>query len=177
MESPAERQRRIWREQAAKRRHRNASQTTPVPVVPPSNPVAAPAGAPAAPAPALAPAPGPVPWTPDLLRPLFEEVVPAAEKARVSKLCAKAAPLGPEFVAEVKKDAPWNPVTKATLIASGPPAISKVMNRLGISSEHSDVMIFVTALGSIFASDAKLSEKLDEMVEKRKADERAPAQH
>ncbi len=103
--------------------------------------------------------------------------MPAAERARVSKLCAKAATLGPEFVAEVKKDAPWNPVTKATLIASGPPAICKVMNKLNISAEHSDMMLFVTALGSLFASDAKLEAKLEEMVQKKKADDRAATQN
>jgi hypothetical protein len=111
-----------------------------------------------------------VPWTPDILRPLFEQIVPAAEKADVASLVARAAPLGAEICNEIRRDASWNPVSKTTLVATGPAAVAKIMNSTGISAEHSDLALFLAAVSSIVFSRTTLASKIEEMVAQKKCD-------
>lgn len=118
-----------------------------------------PVGAPPPPAPGVAS----VPWSPDILRPLFEATVPEVEKLDVASLKAKAAEIDPRLAPVVEKDAAWNPVAKATICTTGPVVVANTMNSMGISAEHAPAVALVAAVGAIFTGRMILARKLEEM--------------
>jgi hypothetical protein len=93
-----------------------------------------------------------VPWDPGCLRPLFEQLVPALEKADVAALTAQAREINPDLVRVVEKDAAWNPAAKATLQAAGPVACAKWLTRSGIGAENAPEVALAVAVGGILAS-------------------------
>jgi len=125
-------------------------------------------GGPVSPSPG-GPAPGPVvtPWTPDLLRPLFDAVLPEVEKLRVESKVSLAERIGDRaLVDQVKRDAPWNPVAKATVISQGPVEGARALNAIGIPAEHGGAVALVTAAVALFVADRKLSAKLEQILAK-----------
>lgn len=117
-----------------------------------------------------APGVGAVPWSPDILRPLFEATIPEVEKLDVASLKAKAAEIDPGIAPVVEKDAAWNPVAKATICTTGPVVVANAMNSVGISAEHAPAVALVAAMGAIFTGRMILARKLDEL----KASKEAP---
>lgn len=157
--SATDEQRREWREK--KKRQREARKATS------DTGEQVPASARAADsAPAQAGSPPPVPWTSDHFAGLFENVIiPAAEKLDVTSIVKKAKELGDaEVLAEVEKDAPWNPVAKATLGKTSPEVAARLLNRFGLSAENAVEAIWLGAVGTILGSRVLLTSKLDEMI-------------
>jgi len=134
--------------------------------------VQAPPGGPApgVPGPDLQAAPV-IPWNPDTLRPLFEELVDAAEEGRVEKFRTVAAQGGlPEgLVKEIAGDAKYSPVMKRTICSTAPNVMAKTMNRLGVSGEYSDEAILATALTANLIQSRRLMAKLENLIEEAKA--------
>lgn len=160
-----------WREKSRRARERMRARLAgqPLPETPPApGPMGGSAGDPVAPTPGgPVPGVGPVPWTPDLVRPFFETVVPEVEKLAVQQLVSTAQRIGdPALVAEVKKDAAWNPMAKATVIAQGPQQFAELMNSLGVDAKHAGIAIFGSAVTAIWLGHKQLLARLEEM-EKR----------
>ena len=145
--------------------------TTPPPPLPPS---------PSAPSPtadSLAPAPGvvaadfggagvPVPWQADSLKPLFEQLIEAAEESRVSSFlgkCKEAGLLG-KLLKEIEADARFPKAAKLLLCRSLPRLAAKWLNMSGISAEYEDEVECVSAMILIVSNDRKLSARLDQVI-------------
>ena len=102
-----------------------------------------------------------------MVRPLFESVLPEVEKLTVSRKVNLAERIGDAaLVALVKKDAPWNPVAKGTLISQGPEEVAELMNSLGVDAKHGRWAILAAAVGSIVVSDRALTHRLEEMAKR-----------
>lgn len=86
------------------------------------------------------------------MRPLFEQLIPALEKADVATLTAQAREIDPDLVRLVEKDAAWNPAAKATLQSAGPVATAKWLDRSGIGAENAPEVALAVAVGGIIAS-------------------------
>lgn len=160
-----------WRAKAKlayqRRKAREAGQ--PLPDAPAPSPVVdGSAGNPVAPTPGgPAPGVGPVPWTADLVRPFFETVVPEVEKLSVQRLVGIAERIGDAgLVAEVRKDAPWNPVAKASVIAQGPEQTAELMNSLGVDAKHAGIVILGSAIAGIAVGHVRLAAKLEELAKR-----------
>lgn len=110
---------------------------------------------------------GPVPWTADLVRPFFDTVIPEVEKLTVERVVAVAQRIGDAaLVSEVRKDAPWNPVAKATVIAQGPQQTADLMNSLGVDAKHAGVVMLGSAVASIVVGHTRLMAKLEELAKR-----------
>jgi len=164
----SEEQRARWRDKAKlayqRRKARERGEAPPVAL----------AGAAAAPAGDPAPAPGdppPVPWDPALLRPLFETTIAEVEKLDIASLTAKAARIDADLAKEVAKDAPWNPVAKATILTTGPEVAAKALTAMAIPAEHAPAVALAAAIVAIFSGRQRLDSKLDQLL-KAKADEK-----
>jgi hypothetical protein len=107
-----------------------------------------------------------VPWDPETLKPIFEQLIPAAEQVSVQSLTSRAAKanLPAEVLKEVEKDARWSPPTKTALLISAPQVCAKWLNKTGISAENQAEVVLGTAIASLIASHALLARKLTQMV-------------
>jgi len=160
-----------WREKAKRAYERRKARLAgqPVPDAPTApglvggtagDPVAAPLGGPGV-------VVGPVPWTSDMVRPLFETILPQLEKLTVEQAVAAASKLKDDsLVAMVRKEAPWNPVAKATVLAQGPDETAALMNSLGVDATHGRAVILAGAIGSIFVQHRMLLSKLEQMAKR-----------
>lgn len=121
--------------------------------------------------------PPPVSWVPDTLKPLFEQLVPALEKANIESLKSKAAKLSAEALEIVEKDAGWNTPSKTTIITTGPEVTAKWLNAAGIGAENAAEVALFIAVGSIVAGQMVLASKLDQLAAKGKPEQKnhAPA--
>lgn len=108
-------------------------------------------------------APVPAPWQGEVLKPLFEQVVPALEKSDVASLVKRAANIDEAIAKEVARDAWWNPAAKAGLIASGPQCAAELLNELGVGQDKAHWVAFLIASGSIYSGRAILVAKLAEL--------------
>jgi hypothetical protein len=91
----------------------------------------------------------------------------------VDKLKSLAESVDPCLVEMVAKEAPWNPVSKATLIESGPQVTADLLNAAGIGAERADLVAFVMASWCIYSGRAVIADKLEKMA--REKAERAQA--
>lgn len=128
----------------------------------------APPGLPPAPGDSPAPAPGGpgVPWDPGLVKPIFEQLIPACEKYAQGRLVAKAGKLAapPELIREIERDAAWPAPAKAALVSAGPICAAKWLNQSGIGAENAPEVILGTALATLVAHHLALSAKLDRLI-------------
>ena len=109
-------------------------------------------------------APAPVPWNPERLRKLWEQLVPSVEKWDVESLKKDAAKVDPSLVDMVAREAPWNPVSKTTLIETGPNVTADLLNSMGIGAERGDLVAFAMASWCIYSGRAAVAGKLEEML-------------
>ncbi len=125
-------------------------------------------GIPAAVAPVEQP---PVLWEPGLLTDVVAEGVEWSEKRRIQKFreAAQAAQLPEALVRKITSDAQYVPAFKVTAIKRGPPAIAKLLNRLGISAEYSDEGLFLFSVAALCYQGWRLESELQEMIEQHKA--------
>jgi hypothetical protein len=93
----------------------------------------------------------------------------------VGKLKALAESVDPCLVEMVEKEAPWNPISKATLIESGPQVTADLLNACGIGADRADIVGFVIAAICIYNGRAVVAEKLEKMF-KEKAEREAKVQ-
>ena len=115
--------------------------------------------------------------TPETLRPIFEQLVPACEQLDVQTITrlAAEADLPKEVLKEVEKDARWTPPTKTALLLSAPQVAAKWLNKSGISSENQGEVVLGMAIASIVASHVLLVKKLERMIaDKNPPKEAAP---
>lgn len=121
--------------------------------------------------------PAPVPWDNATLRPLFEQLIPALEKADVASLVKKSARLGnPKVVPVIEQEARWPAASKATLLASGPQCAAEALNELGIGADKAHWAAVVLAAGAIVAGRVMLNAKLDKMIAGKESQEAANAE-
>jgi hypothetical protein len=160
-------QRAAWREKYRLRKARKAGQTLGPDLSAALPPLPDATGAPD---PALSPGanPPPVPWDSETLKPLFETLVPAIEKADVESIAKKAAAISPDLLPTVRADAPWNPAAKATIQSTAPAVAAKWLNAAGIGAENAGEVALGIAAITIFTSRMMLMGKLNEMAEKGK---------
>ncbi len=118
-----------------------------------------------------------VPWEPDLLKDLVEEGIEYSERRRVQKFkeAAQAAQLPDALVRQIGNDAQFVPAFKSTTIKTGPRAIAKILNRLGISAQYSDEGLFLFSVASLWFQGWRLEARLEEMIEKVKQERAAAA--
>ena len=101
-----------------------------------------------------------------MLRPVFAELIPVAEEIGIESLKGKAekAALPGPIVKEIVKEAEWNDVSKKALELSAPEVCAKLLNRTGVSAEHKDEIVLLTALGGILAGHMRLAKRLDTLI-------------
>lgn len=111
--------------------------------------------------------PAPVPWDPGTLRPIFDQLVPAAEKFMVSRVVGRAAKLDcqRDLLAEIEKDAAWPGPAKTALQATGPLCVAKWLNQSGIGAENAPEVILATAVAGLIAHHLMLSAKLERIIQ------------
>lgn len=150
----------------------------PSPVSSVANP--GPASTPGATALPGSPAPGqsvPVPWDPNTLKPLLEQIIDGAEKARVAKRRAQAVAVGMPgpVVEESASLATFPGSAKTGLAVSGANGVAQIMNSLKISGKFQDPSIAVLSIASIVVSmqqsDAKFEEMIAEFKKSKAAEE------
>lgn len=109
------------------------------------------------------------PWQPDLLRPLFEELVPEVEAEMVASNTTKAAEarLPAALIKEVEKDSRWSQTAKKAVIVSSPPVAAKLLGLMGISPENQNEVVLVGALLSIWRGHARVARRLDTLIAER----------
>lgn len=96
---------------------------------------------------------------------MFEQLVPALEKADVNSLVAKAARLGDEkLTAEVARECAWPEVSKASVIVSGPQCLAEFLNSIGIGADKAYWVAFGIGVSTILGQRQLLSSKLDSLV-------------
>lgn len=105
----------------------------------------------------------PEPWQGEVLKPLFEAVVPALEKSDVAALVKRAAAIDEAVAQQVAQDAQWHPAAKTGIIASGPQCAAELLNELGVGQDKAHWVAFLVASGSIYAGRALLVAKLSEL--------------
>jgi hypothetical protein len=110
--------------------------------------------------------PPPVPWTPEMLRPLFDELIPTCETLAVHRVATKAAQarLPGEIIRDIEKDATWNPLSKKTVQMSAPEVLAKYLNKLGVSSESRPEVTLLIAAGAIVTQQTLLLKRLDKLI-------------
>jgi hypothetical protein len=102
-----------------------------------------------------------------MVRPLFDTILPQIEKLTVEQAVAAASKLKDDsLVAMVRREAPWNPVAKATVLAQGPEETAALMNSLGVDATHGRAVILAGAIGSIFVQHRMLLSKLEQMAKR-----------
>lgn len=111
-----------------------------------------------------------VQWDTATLKPLFEQLIPALEKADVESLKAKAKKISPDLVSMVERDGKWPEPSKVTLKTSGPQVAAKWLNRSGLKAENAPEVAFAIAAVSIITSRFILGSKLDQMKPKEEPD-------
>lgn len=116
-----------------------------------------------------------VPWQPDSLRPLFEQLIEAAEESRVGNFIGKCSEAGltGKLVKEIQEDAHFPKAAKVLLCRSLPRLAAKWMNKSGLSAEYEDEVAVVSALLLIVQNDRKLANRLEEVIAANKAEGRA----
>lgn len=117
----------------------------------------------------------PVPWQPDSLRPLFEQLIEAAEESRVGNFIRKCSEAGltGKLVKEIQEDAHFPKPAKVLLCRSLPRLAAKLMNKSGLSAEYEDEVAVVSALLLVVQNDWKLANRLEEVIAANKAEGRA----
>ena len=115
-----------------------------------------------------------VPWTPEDLKPLFDQLLPTVEEMTVGKLTSKAekANLPPEVVREIAKDAKWAPPARKALDIGCPTLAAKRLNAMGISAENKPEVIVGTALLTIIGAQVVLGRKLDKLIKAQNPQEK-----
>lgn len=109
-------------------------------------------------------APAPIPWNPARLRDFWAQIVPMAEAEDIEDLCEKAEAVDPCLVDITRAEAPWNKLSKATLIETGPNVTADILNAAGIGAERADLVAFVFASVAIWRGRAKVARKLEKML-------------
>jgi hypothetical protein len=106
------------------------------------------------------------PWEAEMLRPVFEELIPIAEEVTIHQLTAKAAKarLSGDLIKEIESDAKWNPVARKGLELSAPEVTAEVLNDLGIDSKNKAKVVLATSIGAIVAGHVKLLRRLDKII-------------
>ena len=107
-----------------------------------------------------------VPWTGTQLAPVFAELVPVVEKIMVGQVKGKAtaANLPATEVKAICQEAEWNDVTRKALELSAPAVAAKWLNKSGVSAEHQDEVVLVTALAGVAVGHFRLCARLDELI-------------
>lgn len=107
-----------------------------------------------------------MPWQPEMLKPLFDQLLPTVEKVTINQIAGRAevAKLPSAVVREIERDAAWNDVTKKALEMSAPQLAAKYLNKSGVSSDNQPEVVFGTALASIVTSHTLLLRKLDKLI-------------
>jgi hypothetical protein len=155
-----------------KRTREAAHRLAPAPALPAALPAAVDPGAPVANgeagfAPLASTEQASIPWEPDLLKDLVEEGIEYSERRRVQKFkeAATAAQLPEPLIRQIGQDAQFVPAFKSTTIKTGPRAIAKILNRMGISAQYSDEGLFLFSVASIWFQGWRLESRLEEMIE------------
>ncbi len=79
---------------------------------------------------------------------------------------AKRALIPIENIREIEEDAAWNPTAKRTLQSACPRVAAKYLNKTGISAEHQDLAVLLTAAAAIGVRHMALLRRLDEIAAK-----------
>lgn len=81
----------------------------------------------------------------------------------MENLKAKALAVDPCLVDMVAKEAPWNSVSKLTLIETGPEVTADALNAAGIGAERAGLVAFVMAAWCIFSGRSVVADRLEKM--------------
>ena len=119
--------------------------------------------------PALAPVEAQIPWEPELFQDLIAEAVDYAEKKRVKDFREEAhqAKLSEQLVRQIAMDAQYVPWATAMLIRTGPRALTKVLNRFGVSAKYSDEGMCALSLIALGFQSWRLKGQLEDVIQKK----------
>lgn len=117
------------------------------------------------------PAPTIVPWQAEIIKPLVEKLLDAAEEGRVAAFVAKCKQLGdmPKLIKEIEEDSHFPAAAKVLLVTSLPRLAAKWLNHTGISAEYQDEIAVITAILLIIQHDRKASARIDKLIAAQKA--------
>jgi hypothetical protein len=121
-----------------------------------------------------------IPWQSQMLQPLFDQLVPAAEEMMAAQLSSKAAKakLPADMVKQIETDAAWSPPSKKAVQMSAPEVAAKWLNEAGVSSEHRGEIVLGLAVLQIGARHVQLVRSLDKLIaqnaEQKKPEEKKP---
>lgn len=107
-----------------------------------------------------------VPWDPQLIKPLLEKMIEAAENGRLAKFTIRCQRLGdmPKLIKEIEQDAHMPPEAKAMLSVSLPRCAAKWLNKSGVSAEYMDEISILTACVLIWSHDRKADQRLEKLL-------------
>jgi hypothetical protein len=107
-----------------------------------------------------------MPWDPAALKPIFDQLIPAAEDLSVKQITSRAekARLPADLLREIESDSKWPALAKKGLEMSAPKVTAKLLNMTGVSAEHQDFVVLGTSLATIISSHALLLRKLDKLI-------------
>ena len=105
-------------------------------------------------------------WQPEMLKPLFEQLIPTVETMTVAQVTSRAekARLPGALVKEIEENAAWNEAARKALELAGPQVAAKWMNKTGISAENQPEVVLGTAVAAIVASHVLLLRRLDKLI-------------
>lgn len=108
-----------------------------------------------------------IPWTPELIKDMSDELIDAAEDGRRNSLAtlAQEGGLPDKAVKKIHADAAYKPAAKRGLQLAVPKITARMMNKTGISSEHSDTLVLVSALAMIWKQGRSLKRDVIELIE------------
>jgi hypothetical protein len=105
-------------------------------------------------------------WQPEMLKPIFEQLIPACEEVATDGIINRAikARLPKECIKEIEIDAKWNAPAKKAIEISGPQVAAKWLNKSGLSAENQGEIVLLTAISSLVASHALLANRLNKLI-------------
>jgi hypothetical protein len=108
-----------------------------------------------------------VPWTPELVKEFTDEIILAAEESRQGKLSglAKDGGLPDKIVKKIYDDSKYPAGSKRGLMVATPRVISRLMNKIGVSSEHADTLVLLGSAIMIGRQGRSLKADVMEMIE------------
>ena len=117
-----------------------------------------------------------IPWTPELLKDISDELISAAEEGRQSSLAtlAQEGGLTEKAVKKIHADAAYKPAAKRGLQLAVPKITARMMNKTGISSEHSDSLVLLASMMMIWKQGRSLKADVMELIEENRKTKTPP---
>ncbi len=106
-------------------------------------------------------------WAPEDVQPAVVQLVSLGEDIAVRQIGdrARSANLDGALLAEIEKDAAWNPSAKKNLVQGGSPLAAGALNKLHVPKAAAPFLTYVPGLTMIVSNHLRLLKRLDALIE------------